>query len=65
VPHTAALPIELYPPFFVSIYFFSSSIFKKITLEEKKRSARNENNNRIKKAIFIKSFKKWLLITRF
>lgn len=36
VPHTAALPIELYPPFFVSIYFFSSSIFKKITLEEKK-----------------------------
>jgi hypothetical protein len=26
VPHTAALPIELYPPFFVS-YFFSSSIF--------------------------------------
>ena len=36
VPHTAALPIELYPPFFVSI-------------AKRSQSARNKNNNRIKK----------------
>ena len=36
VPHTAALPIELYPPFYVFIALRSES-------------ARNKNNNRIKK----------------